>query len=127
MAESAVSRPAGLVGCSRAIAVDGATLFAKTLGDLSRSFRGQHSWTQEELAANHEPLHSADTISNLERGKARPHRHTVEAVSMAPGLDDTTRQIVWAHGGTRAAWYGEPGAAINRSQRRIRDSVSDSG
>jgi transcriptional regulator with XRE-family HTH domain len=66
-----------------------------TLGDLLRSYRDQRGWTQEELAANVDPPLSADTISNLERGRARPYRHTVEAVSVALGLDNATQQIVW--------------------------------
>src|ERR1700682_2446723 len=69
-----------------------------TLKDLLRGYREQRGLTQEELAARVEPPVSADTISNLERGRTRPYRHTLEAVCDALGLDEDQRnaaRIAW--------------------------------
>jgi predicted ATPase/transcriptional regulator with XRE-family HTH domain len=66
------------------------------LKDLLRYYRDRQGLSQEELAALVEPPVSPDTISNLERGKTRPHRHTLEGVCRALGLDDHARQEVWA-------------------------------
>src|SRR5438477_3643357 len=49
------------------------------LKDLLRGYREQRGLTQEELAARVEPSVTADTISNLERGRTRPYSHTLEA------------------------------------------------
>ena len=43
-----------------------------------------------------EPPLSPDTISNLERGRTRPHRHTLEALCEGLCLDNDARQAVWA-------------------------------
>src|SRR5919205_4600360 len=67
-----------------------------TLPDLLRGYRTQRGLSQEELAALVEPPLSPDTISNLERGRTRPHRHTLETLCRALGLDDGARQEVWA-------------------------------
>src|SRR5580765_9122927 len=65
------------------------------LRDLLRFHRDRCGLTQEELAALVEPPVSSDTISNLERGRTRPHRHTLEAVCRALQLDDEAQQEVW--------------------------------
>ena len=67
-----------------------------SLRDLLRQHREQRGLSQEELAALVEPPLSHDTISNLERGRTRPHRHTLEAICQALRLDDRARQEVWA-------------------------------
>src|SRR5919202_2226729 len=66
------------------------------LRDLLRYHRDRRGLSQEELAALVEPPISPDTISNLERGKTRPHRHTLEAVCRALDLDDSAQVEVWA-------------------------------
>ena len=76
-----------------------------TLKDLLRGYREQRGLTQEELAARVEPSVTADTISNLERGRTRPYSHTLEAVCDALGLDEGQRNEV------RIAW---------RSANRVR-------
>src|SRR5919202_6304974 len=67
-----------------------------TLRDLLRYHRDRRGLSQEELAALVEPPISPDTISNLERGKTRPHRHTLEALCRALDLDDKAQVEVWA-------------------------------
>src|SRR5260370_38217453 len=69
------------------------------LKDLLRGYREQRGLTQEELAARVEPPITADTISNLERGRTRPYRHTLEAVCDTLGLDESQRNEV------RIAWH----------------------
>ncbi|MBV9358704.1 MAG: helix-turn-helix domain-containing protein [Chloroflexi bacterium] len=73
------------------------------LRELLRRQREQRGLSQEELAALVEPPLSPDTVSNLERGRTRPHRHTLEALCQALGLDDSARQEVWAAWRARAA------------------------
>ena len=73
------------------------------LKDLLRGYREQRGLTQEELAARVEPPVTADTISNLERGRTRPYRHTLEAVCDALGLDEGQRNEV------RIAWRSARG------------------
>ena len=66
------------------------------LGDLLRGYREQRGLSQEELAQRAVPPLSTETVSNLERGRTRPYRHTVQAVCRALGLDDAARASVWA-------------------------------
>src|SRR5207237_9388037 len=51
-----------------------------TLAELLRSHRERRGLSQEVLAAQAEPPLTPETISNLERGRTRPYRHTVEAI-----------------------------------------------
>ena len=84
------------------------------LKKLLRGYREQRGLTEEELAALVEPALSAETISNLERGRTRPYRHTVEAVCKALGLDDAARQEVW---GEWRALSSERAASIASEQQ----------
>jgi transcriptional regulator with XRE-family HTH domain len=95
----------------------------RTLRDLLRYYRQQRGLTQEQLAALVEPAVSPDTISNLERGRTRPYRHTLEAICLALGLNDSMRREVWAS--WRAvriadtvppAWTRGPRGAIDEGQ-----------
>src|SRR2546429_415194 len=66
-----------------------------TLGELLRSHRERRGLSQEELAAQAEPPLTSETISNLERGRTRPYRHTVEAICTALALNEAERAAVW--------------------------------
>jgi predicted ATPase len=46
---------------------------------------------QEELAMMVEPAVSRNTVGNVERGRTRPHRHTLDALALALGLDADQR------------------------------------
>jgi predicted ATPase/transcriptional regulator with XRE-family HTH domain len=79
----------------QAVAAPDSTL----LGELLRQHRERLGWSQEELAGRVEPPLSANTVSNLERGRTRPHRHTLAALCDALGLDAAERQQL------EAAWH----------------------
>src|SRR5947209_20121427 len=64
--------------------------------DLLRGYREQRGLTQEDLANLVEPPLSADTISNIERGKTRPYRHTAAALGLALALDEPAGEEIWA-------------------------------
>jgi non-specific serine/threonine protein kinase len=68
------------------------------LPDLLRHHREKRGLTQKELAALVEPPLSPDTVSNIERGKTRPYRHTLDALCDALELDQSVRADV------RTAW-----------------------
>ena len=87
------------------------------LKDLLRGYREQRRLTQEELAARVEPPITADTISNLERGRTRPYRHTLEAVCDALGLDAGQRNQV------RIAWRSARGARTAASAVRRTEAL----
>jgi len=61
------------------------------LGDLLRGYREQRGLSQEELAQRAVPPLSPETVSNLERGRTRPYRHTLQVVCRALELDDAAR------------------------------------
>ena len=77
-----------------------------TLGDLLRSHRERRGLSQEELAAQAEPPLTPETISNLERGRTRPYRHTVEAICAALALNEVERAAVWI------AWRAAQGERV---------------
>src|SRR5437879_2338215 len=85
------------------------------LRDLLRRHREERGLSQEQLAALVEPPLSPDTISNLERGRTRPHRHSLEALCDALRLDDQARQAIWEAWRTRgaAATQRSPGGPVN--------------
>ena len=73
------------------------------VGTLLRRHREQRGLTQAELAERLGAL-SANTISNIERGRTRPYRHTLEALCAAFDLDAS------GHADMHAAWRRSGGA-----------------
>ncbi len=61
------------------------------LGSLLQGFRRRRGWSQEELAERVDPPVSVGTVANIERGRTRPYRHTVDTLAVALGLDRVER------------------------------------
>ena len=61
------------------------------LGTVLRRHREARGLLQEELAALVEPALSVNTIGNVERGRTRPHRHTLDVLAVALRLDAEQR------------------------------------
>jgi predicted ATPase/transcriptional regulator with XRE-family HTH domain len=76
------------------------------LQDLLHHHRSQRGLSQEELAALVVPPLNVDTISNLERGRTRPYRHTVDALCRALALDEAASNEIWT--AWRATRAGRP-------------------
>ena len=83
------------------------------LGTLLRQRREQRGLTQEELAEETGAGLSVDTVSNIERGRTRPYRQTLEALIAALGLAEAERETilrVWREAKRPGAWQHEPAA-----------------
>src|SRR5689334_9682454 len=93
----------------------GAQGMTPTAGDLLRGCRERRGWTQEELAGRVAGGLTVETISNLERGRTRPHRHTLLAVIDALELDPAERAAVLTAWQRRAGPSpGSPASALPR-------------
>ena len=66
------------------------------LGALLRRHREGRGLTQAALAERAGGGLSAETVSNVERGRTRPYRHTLEALADALGLDAAERAALLA-------------------------------
>ncbi len=64
---------------------------AGKLGGLLRGHRVARGLSQEELAARVQPALAANTISNLERGRTRPYRQTLDTLAKALSLTAAQR------------------------------------
>lgn len=83
----------------------------QALGARLRQYRKRRGLTQEELAERSGSGLSVYTISNVERGRTRPSRHTVHEVMAALELDDAERHdllSLWREAGI-------PPASLDRS------------
>ncbi|HEX2035646.1 MAG TPA: helix-turn-helix domain-containing protein [Chloroflexota bacterium] len=67
---------------------------ATVVGDLLRQHRLRRGLTQEELAEAAGGGLSADTVANVERGRTRPYRHTLQALLEALELAPEERAAV---------------------------------
>ena len=54
-----------------------------TLGDVLRQLRMARGMTQEDLAQAAGGSISVDTVANVERGRTRPYRHTLQLLLSA--------------------------------------------
>jgi len=82
-----------------------------SLGMLLRRHREDHRLTQEELAERAGQGLSVSTISNIERDRVRPYRHTLDALCAAMSLDPAAREAllrVWQRQRKEGTPHGAP-------------------
>jgi predicted ATPase len=79
---------------------------AGSLAGLIRTYRERRGLTQEALVASAAGGLTVDTVSNIERGRTRPRRHSLERLMDALGLEPDERANVlslWRGRGSPAA------------------------
>lgn len=84
---------------------------------LLRQHRERLSLTQEELAERTGDAVSVSTIRNIEHGRTRPYRHTLERLMAALDLDDTERAEFLAEWRPRS--LSPPNDSADHVRRRV--------
>ena len=96
------------------------------LGSLLRRHRERRNLTQQELAERAGSGFSVDTISNIERGRNRPRRHTVQELIAVLLLSDVERADVldaWHESGAGRRQSGAQPGTWARSEHPIGNSL----
>jgi predicted ATPase/transcriptional regulator with XRE-family HTH domain len=86
------------------------------LGNLLRSFRERRGLTQEAVVYRTGGAVTVETVSNIERGRTRPRRHTLDRLATALELDKAERgtlEAAWASAGARPPGGGSESQAAS--------------